>query len=86
LRAGGPELAGATQDLRAGPFDEAHTPLYDSTKRTHRFLAEFLTKVIMNMVVVTENYERNRWVRSLKRTHRKGFLRHCSLKSGFVFL
>src|ERR1017187_2993091 len=44
-----------------------------STKRTHRFLADFLVEVLVNTLVVAESCERNRWVRFGKRTHRRGF-------------
>ena len=44
-----------------------------STKRTHRFLAKFFMDVPMNALVAFESYERNRWVRFGKRTHRFAF-------------
>jgi Mn-dependent DtxR family transcriptional regulator len=41
-----------------------------TTKRTHRFLEDFLMEVAVNTWVVAETCERNRWVRFGKRTHR----------------
>jgi hypothetical protein len=43
-----------------------------STKRTHRFLADFLMGAPVNTWVAAESCERNRWVRFGKRTHREG--------------
>ena len=45
-------------------------PHLDFTKRSHRFLADFLMEVPMNTCVAAETCERNRWVRFGKRTHR----------------
>src|ERR1035438_3413855 len=45
-----------------------------STKRTHRFLKNFLMEVPMVRLVRKEIREGNRWVRFGKRTHRRGVL------------
>src|SRR6266478_2661645 len=56
----------------------------DFTKRTHRFLTDFLMEVPMNTLVAQEMCERHRWVRFEKRTHREAVLGSFYPESGFV--
>src|ERR1035441_7649309 len=44
-----------------------------STKRTHRFSADFFMEMAMNKWLTVEISERNRWVRFGKRTHREAY-------------